>query len=525
MKQSIKKQVWGLLELHNPANFGIDILAVHGINGHRRFSWTSVKGICWLEDVPPREIPNAPVFSYEYPTATPITSVAQDLIVTLDERQMKWSSYEVPIVFVAHSTGGLIVREALTFLASHREESQTRILTNTRSLLFLGVSHRGLRAPTIQKVMSFYRIVGFLPRLFEGKSTRIWPTTDDCRRMLEAFAPISDRFEIFTFCDSMRSVTDHLFDPMTYYMGLPNERVIHLNSTYRDMIKLSSLNADLMKIVGPIRSTFIKLGPTPQSRNLSLEQVFRLDGVESESSKQWFSDLRSEAHHVTQEETYTTHASETHSTKAAGISADEDHDGHGTHSAHLALVVAPHTKLFVARIVRYGTTVEFNANTMNIANAIRLVVEQDVDIISMSLGYRAEIPEIQAAIMDAFHKGTIIIAAASNSGVNPRYPISFPANMRQVICIHSSDGEGNPSPRNPSPTPDCNLAILGEGVAAAWPRLLNTDREDGLRVASGSSVATLIAAGFASLVMITPPRAVRTMRQSGIGDDLSTVTR
>lgn len=44
-----------------------------------------------------------------------------------------------------------------------------------------------------------------------------------------------------------------------------------------------------------------------------------------------------------------------------GLSADEDHDGHGTHSAHLALLVAPHTKLFVARIVRYGTTGEFNA--------------------------------------------------------------------------------------------------------------------------------------------------------------------
>lgn len=119
----------------------------------------------------------------------------------------------------------------------------------------------------------------------------------------------------------------------------------------------------------------------------------------------------------------------------------------------------------------------------------------------MSLGYRAEIPEIKVAIRDAFHKGTIIIAAASNSGVNPHYPISFPANMRQVICIHSSDGEGNPSPRNPPATPDCNLAMLGEGVAAAWPRNLETDREDGLRVASGSSVAAPIAAGLASLVI------------------------
>lgn len=38
-------------------------------------------------------------------------------------------------------------------------------------------------------------------------------------------------------------------------------------------------------------------------------------------------------------------------------------------------------------------------------------------------------------------------------------------------------------------------------MAAAWPRLLDTSREDCLRVASGSSVATPIAAGLASLVI------------------------
>lgn len=108
---------------------------------------------------------------------------------------------------------------------------------------------------------------------------------------------------------------------------------------------------------------------------------------------------------------------------------------------------------------------------------------------------------IKVAIRDAFHKGVIFVAAASNSGANPRFPISFPANMRQVICVHSADGHGNPSPRNPPVTPDCNLSILGEGVAAAWPRDLYTRRDDGLRVASGTSVATAIAAGLAALVI------------------------
>ncbi len=124
------------------------------------------------------------------------------------------------------------------------------------------------------------RSMGLASTFFQGKSTSLVPTADELKRMLEAFAPISDRFEIFTCCDSIRSMTDRFIDPMTYYLGLPNERVIHINSTYQDMVRFSSLNADLMKIIGAIRSTVIRLGPTPQTREWSSQQVFRLDGAE-----------------------------------------------------------------------------------------------------------------------------------------------------------------------------------------------------------------------------------------------------
>jgi hypothetical protein len=85
----------------------------------------------------------------------------------------------------------------------------------------------------------------------------------------------------------------------------------------------------------------------------------------------------------------------------------------------------------------------------------------------MSFGYRREDPAIKAATRDAFYTGDILLAAASNSDVNPQFPMSFPANLRQVICIHSSDRDGNPSGNNPPATQDCNFAIMGEGVAAA----------------------------------------------------------
>jgi subtilisin family serine protease len=105
---------------------------------------------------------------------------------------------------------------------------------------------------------------------------------------------------------------------------------------------------------------------------------------------------------------------------------------------------------------------------------------------------------VKESIRDAFYHGVTVFAAASNSGATPNHPVSFPASMRQVICINSTDGFGNPSAWNPSPTRDRNFSIIGEGIEAAWPTQLGATNA---KVASGTSVATPIAAGIAALIL------------------------
>jgi hypothetical protein len=106
--------------------------------------------------------------------------------------------------------------------------------------------------------------------------------------------------------------------------------------------------------------------------------------------------------------------------------------------------------------------------------------------------------EIKAAIRNAFHRGVIIFAAGGNSGGNPRNPILFPASLRQVICISSTDASNKPSKFNPPAMPDRTLSILGEAVTAAWP---SSDGVGTTSVQSGSSIATPIAAGVAALIL------------------------
>ena len=104
--------------------------------------------------------------------------------------------------------------------------------------------------------------------------------------MLEGFAPISGRFQIYTFCDAIVARTKpfgtiKFGDPMTYYMGLPNEELLHINASYLDMIKLPrSANADYQKVLAILQRVPIQRDLTPRSNNWRADQLFRLDGLE-----------------------------------------------------------------------------------------------------------------------------------------------------------------------------------------------------------------------------------------------------
>ncbi|KAL4874978.1 hypothetical protein BJY04DRAFT_211654 [Aspergillus karnatakaensis] len=176
----------------------------------------------------------------------------------------------------------------------------------------------------------------------------------------------------------------------------------------------------------------------------------------------------------------------------------QDEIGHGTHALGLLLTVAPGAEIFIARIARQET---LDPNTYNdIAKAIDHAVDQwKVDIISMSFGIREYHELMSTAISKASNKRTLLFAAASNDGAN--FGRAFPAQYPSVFCIHSTDGNGNPSDFNPTASEtDVNFSLLGEHVVSHWPAGLNGHNQI-VNVKSGTSVATPIAAGLAAAVL------------------------
>jgi hypothetical protein len=109
---------------------------------------------------------------------------------------------------------------------------------------------------------------------------------------------------------------------------------------------------------------------------------------------------------------------------------------------------------------------------------------------------------LEGAIQRAHQAHILMFAAASNNGANNGR--SFPARHQQVICIHSTDANGNRSRFSPTViTADNNFATIGESIESAWPEYLSNPAANKASVAhkSGTSFATPIAAGIAAFLI------------------------
>ncbi|KAI0101217.1 pfs domain-containing protein [Daldinia grandis] len=179
-----------------------------------------------------------------------------------------------------------------------------------------------------------------------------------------------------------------------------------------------------------------------------------------------------------------------------------DRNGHGTFCFGLLLDYAPDAQLYVAKIAE-----DKPSNPRVIAKAINLAVDiWKVDIISMSFGFPTcdidGYDELELAIMNAYSKHVLLFAAASNSG--GQRGRAYPARDQNVICINSTDANGNRSGFSPTAVPDdINLATVGEAVESAWPVHLCDDVSNPscIKYKSGTSYATPIAVGVAAFIL------------------------
>jgi protein SERAC1 len=97
------------------------IVFVHGLTGNRRNTWTHPDGVFWPEDLLTKDLPTARVMTFGYDADVvgfsktagngTLRDHGKSLTNDLAMRRVRSNSTTRPLIFIAHSLGGLVVEQ------------------------------------------------------------------------------------------------------------------------------------------------------------------------------------------------------------------------------------------------------------------------------------------------------------------------------------------------------------------------------------------------------------------------------
>jgi hypothetical protein len=128
-------------------------------------------------------------------------------------------------------------------------------------------------------------IARFLRLWFEFDEV-LSPKSTTLRDNFQAFGAISDRFDIYTICDTLGSGSimglapgfkELYVEPMDYILGLPNEQVIGINADYEGMVKLLRYDSNYFTVLAILKSINKHGGILYQDHQWRSHQTFRLE--------------------------------------------------------------------------------------------------------------------------------------------------------------------------------------------------------------------------------------------------------
>ena len=192
----------------------------------------------------------------------------------------------------------------------------------------------------------------------------------------------------------------------------------------------------------------------------------------------------------------------------------KDDNGHGTHCAGIVAAedngigvvgVAPGANLYAVKVLnRVGS-----GYISDVIAGIDWSVNNDMDVVSMSLGSSTSSTSLKTACDDAYEAGLVIVAAAGNSGDgnSDTTELSYPAAYDSVIAVGTT-GRYDTAPSWSNSGPYLELAAPGVGIYSTLPTYRVTlTRTYGYNYGtlSGTSMACPHVAGTVALVLFSDP--------------------
>ncbi|MFJ7646617.1 S8 family peptidase [Lysinibacillus sp. NPDC097279] len=175
--------------------------------------------------------------------------------------------------------------------------------------------------------------------------------------------------------------------------------------------------------------------------------------------------------------------SDPHGTHVAGIIAATKDNGFGGYGVFPAAKILP-IDVFNGKQ---------SANDFVIAQGILHAIEQNADVINMSLGGYGESPLMQEAVQKAIDKGITIVAAAGNDSTDH---YSFPASFEGVISVGSTNKHNKLSSYS-NYGPSVDIVAPGEEI---YSTVYDEKKGSSFTAFSGTSMASPVVAGVAALL-------------------------
>ncbi|KAF8541724.1 hypothetical protein BDD12DRAFT_790429 [Trichophaea hybrida] len=239
----------------------IDIVFVHGLNpagreDHSTHTWTHANGTFWPEQLLPKSIPSARILLFSYNSnvffgvsnAT-IRHHADSLLDRLHGKRMEDMEKNRPILFVCHSLGGLLVKQALVN-AKANDELYDTLRKATFGLVFFGTPHCGGNGVALGQ-----HVANVLSAVTGEQQNTILSTLKKNSVLNEiitdTFCLQKENYEIVTFFETMPMKIKLggllrrrklIVDRTSAKLGNSREVVLDLNADHSSLCKFSSLN-------------------------------------------------------------------------------------------------------------------------------------------------------------------------------------------------------------------------------------------------------------------------------------------
>ncbi|KAL2016770.1 hypothetical protein VTK56DRAFT_2983 [Thermocarpiscus australiensis] len=238
----------GLTTLHVPSlgqTPSADIIFVHGVNGGSYSTWTmgNRPDRFWPQQWLPEEedFKDVRIHTFGYPAGVTresiisISDIARSLLAAIKDAPVMRKGRQPPLIFVAHSMGGLVVKKA--YITGCHEPEFKSVVDRVCSIFFLATPHQGASiAQTFSRLTAAIGARPFVEDLFP-QSSLIQAASED-------FPRVSSHLELFSFYET-RPMTVGIkkmliVEKSSSVMNLPNERRTLLDADHRNVAMYSS---------------------------------------------------------------------------------------------------------------------------------------------------------------------------------------------------------------------------------------------------------------------------------------------